>query len=183
MRKVSVQLRRLKVLKIIGIIGLITASGLAGIMKAYRLKRRIYLLEDYMKMIMDLKSRINYMKEPLPDIFRRVEKTDDSKAIYLLSDISSQISKKNLGIAGIWPQSVKQVYRDEPLSHDDLEIFKYPGRFLGQTDYENHLDSFAYLEEKLHMQMLQAAEEYRKKGPMYSKLGFFIGAAGAILLM
>ena len=69
-------------LKIIGIIGLITASGLAGIMKAYRLKRRIYLLEDYMKMIMDLKSRINYMKEPLPDIFRRVEKTDDSKAIY-----------------------------------------------------------------------------------------------------
>ena len=69
MRKVPVQLRRLKVLKIIGIIGLITASGLAGIMKAYRLKRRIYLLEDYMKMIMDLKSRINYMKEPLPDIF------------------------------------------------------------------------------------------------------------------
>ena len=170
MRKVPVQLRRLKVLKIIGIIGLITASGLAGIMKAYRLKRRIYLLEDY-------------MKEPLPDIFRRVEKTDDSKAIYLLSDISSQISRKRLGIAEIWPQSVKQVYRDEPLSHDDLEIFKYPGRFLGQTDYENHLDSFAYLEEKLHMQMLQAAEEYRKKGPMYSKLGFFIGAAGAILLM
>ena len=73
-RKVPVQLRRLKVLKIIGIIGLITASGLAGIMKAYRLKRRIYLLEDYMKMIMDLKSRINYMKEPLLISFEGLKK-------------------------------------------------------------------------------------------------------------
>ena len=78
---------------------------------------------------------------------------------------------------------MKQVYRMSLFLMMILEISNTRSRFLGQTDYENHLDSFAYLEEKLHMQMLQAAEEYRKRGLCNSKLGFFIGAAGAILLM
>jgi len=63
-----------------------------------------------------------------------------------------------------------------------MEIMKYPGEFIGQTDFENHIYHFTYLEEKLKKQIIEAQESYKKKGPMYSKIGFFLGSIGAIIL-
>ena len=64
-----------------------------------------------------------------------------------------------------------------------MQIMSYLGDFLGQTDYENHLQHFSYIEKKLQDQIHQAKYSYRAKSPMYNKIGFFIGGIIGILLI
>lgn len=168
--------------KLIGLLGITLCCGLAGMMKTAELKRRSVLLEDYLRMVIELKGQINYFREPLPDIFDKLKKNGDSKAFRLLWGISGEIGDKGSEIVNLWPLQVEEVYRGEPLTDEDLEIFKYIGEFVGQTDFENHIYHFSYLEDKLKKQIKDARENFRRKGPMYSKIGFFLGAIGAVIL-
>ena len=169
-------------LKLIGRLGLVIACGLSGIMKTGDLKKRVALLEDYLQMIIELKGQINYFREPLPDIFDKLKKNDRSAAYIILDSLGTQLREKGGEIVKIWPEKVEEIYKSEPVTADDMEIMKYPGEFIGQTDFENHIYHFTYLEEKLKKQIIEAQESYKKKGPMYSKIGFFLGSIGAIIL-
>ena len=169
--------------KAVGLLGLVIASGLIGIMKSKDLKRRASLLEDYLQMIIEIKGQINYFREPLPDIFGKLNKIGDSKAFSILDELRIDLEEKGGEIVKIWPQKVTETYKNEPLTADDIEILKYPGEFIGQTDFENHIYHFSYLEEKLKKQIKEAQDDFAKKGPMYNKIGFFLGGIGAILFI
>ena len=73
--------------------------------------------------------------------------------------------------------------KGQPLTKADLELFDYLGTFIGQTDYDNHLFHFAYMEEKLNSQINDSKNDLKVKGPMYRKVGFFLGAILAILFI
>jgi len=171
------------VLKIIGLIGVILSLGLVGIMKSQQLRMRVMLLEDYMQMVLELKGQISYFKEPLPVIFSKIDKSRGSKSFELLSKASFSLEEKDAEIEKIWPRKVEENYKGLPLSKDDIEIFKYLGTFIGQTDYDNHLFHFSYLEEKLDEKLAESKNNLKVKGPMYRKIGFFLGAILAILLI
>ena len=177
------QLRRYAVLKICGFCGLIISFGLAGIYKGNRLKERIDLLEDFYQMVLELKSQISYFKEPLPDIFIKVGKTKQSKAFYLLSAIHIYFEKKNVYIANLWPSKVFEIYKDAPLTEEDINTMCYLGDFIGQGDYDTHIQHFNYLERKLDKQIKEAKDNYKTKGNMYNKIGFFIGGIVAIIFI
>ena len=93
------------------------------------------------------------------------------------------MEQKDAQIARFWPQKVAEIYKDMPLSAADREIFNYLGSFIGQTDYENHLMHFAYMEQRLAAQIEEARKELKSKAPMMRKLGFFLGAIPAVLLL
>lgn len=169
-------------LKLAGLLGLVIACGLSGIMKAGELKRRVALLEDYLQMIIELKGQINYFREPLPDIFHKLNKNDCSAAYELLEGLGDEIGEKGGEIVKIWPERVSEIYKGAPMTAEDMEIMKYPGEFIGQTDFENHIYHFTYLEDRLKKQIREARDSYEKKGPMYRKIGFFLGSIGAIIL-
>ena len=81
-------------LKILGLLGIVAACGMAGILKTKDLKRRVILLEDYLRMIIEIKGQINYFREPLPDIFDKLRKNGDSKAFSLLNGLRDEIGEK-----------------------------------------------------------------------------------------
>ena len=70
-----------------------------------------------------------------------------------------------------------------PLQKEDFDTIKYLGTVIGQTDYDNHIFHFSYLEEKLANQIADGKNSLKTKGPMYRKIGFFLGAILAILLI
>lgn len=170
-------------LKLIGIMGMVIASGLLGLFKTGQLRRRRQLLEEYLEMIIEIKGRINYFRQPLPDIFGRVSRDKADPATRLTEAVAGELKEKNHEIAAVWPEKINQVYGKEPMTDDDMEIFKYPGTFIGQTDFDNHIQHFEYIERKLQAQISDARECLKNKGPMYNKIGFFIGGIGAVLLM
>lgn len=134
-------------------------------------------------MILILRGQINYFREPLPQIFGKAGKKADSEAFELLGDAELRLREKDGEIARIWPEETDRIYGRLQVTAEDIEIFKYPGSFIGQTDYDNHIAHFDYLEEKLREQIREADSDFKTKSPMYSKIGFALGAMLAILFM
>lgn len=172
----------MEMLKLAGLMGLVIAAGLAGIMKASDLTRRKELLEDFLRMVIELKGQINYFREPLPQIFARLNKSSPTKAFDLLGELEEDANMHNGEVTEIWPVIIEASYEKEPITEEDMQTMKYLGEFIGQTDFENHLYHFSYLEEKLRTQIKDAARISDQKGPMYKKLGFFLGGMIAIIL-
>lgn len=169
--------------KIIGLVGFVLASGLAGMMKASELQERIRLLEDFYKMILEMKGQINYFREPLIDIFHKTEQKQGSKAFQFLGLCRSGLEEKNGEINHIWKENIEEVYKKTSLTKEDKETFCYVGNFIGQTDYENQLQQFQYIEKRLLAQLEEARKNYGVKGPMYRRIGFFAGGIVAIVFL
>lgn len=170
-------------LKMVGLTGIIISSGLCGIYKYLMLKRRVQLLDDFMKLIIELKSQINYFREPLPLIFEKLKNSNNIRASILLEDIGIELRNKPCNINEIWALKAIERYKSEPLNNEDIELIIYPGNFIGQTDYENQMCKFSYLEDKVKERISDAQNELSKKGPIYKKIGFIIGIMISIVFL
>lgn len=174
-------------LKAVLIIGFISACGILGNVKAWELKERILLLEDFRKMILDLKGKMNYFREPITTILNinsdKNEKKSDSRAFKLLSEAGIALREKNAEMDKIWAHNAKIVYKGANLDMEDMKLICYPGCFLGQTDWENQQARFDYLEKRLSEQIEEARQAYRIKGPLYRKIGFFAGGLVSIIFI
>lgn len=168
--------------KIAGLVGLTLCTGLTGLLYSMKLRERIILLEDYMEMILSIKSSINYMREPLIMINQRGSKSG-SKAFELFDKVRHDIHEKNAEMSQIWAQNAFQIYEGTPLEKEDIDIICYTGTFLGQTDFENQLARFQYLENRLSERIETAKENYACMGPLYRKLGFFSGGLIALIFI
>lgn len=170
-------------LRILGLVGLVMAAGCAGLLKASELKDRILLLEEFYKMVLDLKGQMQYFREPLLRMFERTGRKGETKAQQLLTGCLADLRQGESDITGTWNETVRRVYMRTPLTAEDKALIEHLGTFIGQTDYENQTMQFTYLEERLGAQIDQAREIYAKKGPMYRRIGFFGGAIAALVVL
>ncbi len=170
-------------LKLAGLLGLTAALGLIGVLKAEDLKRRQRLLEEYLKMLLSLKSKINYFREPLSEHFCENTEDEKRKAFLLADEVFIELEGKEAQISQIWSEKTEKLYENTPLTGEDLEWVNYPGNFLGQTDCENQQYQFEYTERGIQAQIEDAKQAARVKGPLYRKLGFFAGGLIAVILI
>lgn len=170
-------------IKLTGLMGLVLASGLLGIMKAEILRERIWLLEDFMKMVMELKSQMNYFKEPLPSIFLKTSQKASTPAFQLLGRCQADLMEKDAEMSEIWLRNIIEVYGKTPVTREDTERFITLGTFAGQTDCENQKMQFGWLLQGLEEQIEEARNTYRQKGSMYRRIGFFSGTLAALVLL
>ena len=131
----------------------------------------------------DLLQQINYFREPLPLIFEKLKNSNNIRASLLLEDMVLEIRNKPCNISAIWALKAKERYRSEPLKNEDVELIIYVGNFIGQTDYDNQMNKFTYLEDKLKERISDAQNELSKKGPIYKKIGFIIGIMISIVFL
>ena len=165
------------------IICFVAACGLLGSVKAWELKERIVLLEDFQKMILLLKGKMNYLREPITTMIDAEAKKDNSRAFNLLDEAGTALREKNDEMDRIWVQKASEIYKGAYLTEDDMELIIYPGKFLGQTDWENQQARFDFLEKRLQQQIDSARQDYRVKGPLYRKIGFFAGGLVSIIFI
>ena len=170
-------------LKAAGLLGIVLSLGLLGILKSQELKQRIALLQDFWQMMLQLKSEINYLQEPLQSVLRQRPGNAESKAMQLLPAVQQALDAKQGDLQTVWKQSAETVYKGTPLTAQDLQLVCYPGTFLGQTDCENQARQFQYLETRLQVQLQEAEEVYRTKGPLQRRIGFFARALLAVVLL
>ena len=81
-------------LKLAGLLVLTVALGLIGVLKAESLKEREKLLEEYLKMLLFLKSRINYLREPLSEHFCENAKNEKRKAFLMADEVFIELEGK-----------------------------------------------------------------------------------------
>lgn len=168
--------------KAAGLAGIIISAGLLGIMKAYELKEKIKLLEDFLQMLLEIKGQINYFRQPLINIFNYKRQNIGSEAFIFLDSISVDIAEKEAEISQIWAYNIENIYGHK-FSADELDILKFPGTFIGQTDYENQIAQFNYAESRLTQKIASVKAEYMEKGPLFRKIGFFMGGLAALIFI
>lgn len=169
--------------KILIIVGFVAACGFMGTLKAGELKERITLLEDFRMMIIYMKGKINYFRQPLTTMAEKESQNEHSRAFNLLGETGTALGQKNDDMSQIWAREATRIYKNTPLTAEDMELIRYPGCFLGQTDWQNQQASFEYLEHRLSEQIKQAGQAYAAKGPLYRKIGFFAGGLIAIIFL
>ena len=77
---------------------------MAGILKTKDLKRRVILLEDYLRMIIEIKGQINYFRGTFRLTFlTKLRKNGDSKAFSLLNGLRGQENRGKKAV--IWSKS------------------------------------------------------------------------------
>ncbi len=170
-------------LKAVGLVGLVVSLGLYGVLKSRELKRRITLQRDFWQMMLQIKSEIHYLQEPLQSVLQQKKGDTESQAFRLLFAVQQKLAEEQTDLQSAWEQSVKTVYAGTPLTAQDIEVFCYPGTFLGQTDCENQQKQFEYLQDRLQLQIQEAEETYRTKGPLLRRIGFFAGGLIAVVLL
>jgi len=170
-------------IKLMGLLGLVVSFGLAGMGMAEELRERIRLLEEIQNLIAELKARMNYFRDPMFTIFQSIEKKGNSKAFLLPGRVLLDFNEKGGEIAVLWAEKAKELYKDTPLTAEDLAVLCYVGTYLGQSDYENQEMQFQCTEERLTCQLNQARASFSQKGSLYRRVGFFAGALAAIVLL
>ena len=175
--------QRWYVFKFMALTGLIAGAGFIGIMKSAEFKERTKLLEDFLQMMLGIKSHINYLRQPLSTISGWQGSECRSKAFEMFDIIRTELCDKNAEIGEIWAQKVDEIYGDSPLDKEDRELLKYPGTFIGQTDYENQKARFEYFEMRLKEKIEAARTDGDIKGSLYKKIGFFAGILAAIIFI
>ena len=170
-------------IKLAALAGLVLSCGMLGLLKAETLKERIFLLEDFERMILDLRSQMNYFRNPLVEIFKNTEKKGHTAAFSLIGETVQALEEKEGEISQIWAQKVEKLYRATPLTAEDREVLASLGTFIGQSDCENQQIGFQWLENQLHRQMEEARNIYGQKGPMYRRIGFFAGILAGLVLL
>ena len=170
-------------LKAAGLVGLVVSLGLYGVFKSRELKQRINLQRDFWQMMLQIKSEIHYLQEPLQSVLQQKKGDTESRAFRLLFAVQQKLSEEQTNLQSAWEESVKTIYAGTPLTAQDVEVFCYPGTFLGQTDCENQLQQFDYLQDRLRLQIQKAEETYRTKGPLLRRIGFFAGGLIAVVLL
>ena len=81
-------------LKAAGLLGIVLSLGMLGILKSQELKQRIALLQDFWQMMLQLKSEINYLQEPLQSVLRQRPGNAESKAMQLLLAVQQALDAK-----------------------------------------------------------------------------------------
>ena len=170
-------------LRTAGLLGLVLSAGLLGILQAEKLTRRIRLLEDFQKMVLDLKGQMNYFRIPLVEIFRQTAEKGATEAFQLLEASGADLREKHGEMGQIWAQNADSVYKGTPLTDRDRKVVAELGSFIGQTDFENQKVKFCWLEDLLQQQLEEARHVSRQKGPMYRRIGFFGGILAALVLL
>ena len=150
-------------LKILGCL-ILTAAGFgAGSLFSARLYRRRDFLRRLQGFLSSLSTDLRYRGE---DIFTLVTEC-----------------AKRAGLTALSVQPSDGVCAAFPLQREDESLLREIGSQLGKTDLEGQLRHLSLIETRLAERLRDAEESLLQKAKLCKTMGFFVGAATAIVLM
>lgn len=164
--------------KIVGSIMVIVACTAMGFDKSFKLQSHLNTLETLKNIFVLIKKEIQYTREPLAEIFKRVGKKQEGSLGKWLQQISMELQKRGQGtFYEIWVDSIENNLREIKLSLKEKEDLNQVGKNMG---YEETID--IYLEQLTHS-IEQTREEVKSKKKMYQSIGIMCGVFLVILLL
>lgn len=162
-------------LKILGCL-ILTAAGFgAGCLFSARLYRRRDFLRRLQGFLSSLSTDLRYRGE---DIFTLVTECAKRAGLTALSVQPSEDSFENA-----WNKAINGVCAAFPLQREDESLLREIGSQLGKTDLEGQLRHLSLIETRLAERLRDAEESLLQKAKLCKTMGFFVGAATAIVLM
>lgn len=166
-------------IKILGILLTVTACGGLGADAAFRVKRRLRLLEELKTMATHLKGEILYANAPLDEAFERTGRRNPGSAGTLFSQVADEMREETGESFGkIWAGQAQAFAKTSLLSQKEKEELIRFGEHLGYLDRDMQEKTIQfYLEDLEH-----AIQALRKQEPEKCRLFMSLGVLSGLFL-
>lgn len=163
-------------IKIIGCALLVTATTLIGIKKSQRLYRRRDFINEFLVFLDSLATNIRYSGDELSVI---ISKSEDpfGKAVY------DSYRKSEGSFFERWKKAVMKISDGYSLKHDDKQLLCSFGEKLGITDVEGQLKHIELYKGLAKAHLDDSKKDITEKSRLYKTMGFFVGAAVALIVI
>lgn len=155
------------------------ASILIGFSQAARLKKRKAALEEFQRVLIEIKGLLQYENASTDVIFNRIEQLRLTHLGTFFSKWS--ILSKHSDPSAVLTTAVSEL--PECLSKSDWELFHKLGAFIGRSDAQTQIELCAQLREKSGALLDEYKRDRGNLAGLYQKLGVLIGIAAAILIL
>lgn len=166
-------------LKIIIYSFIFLSSSAIGILISKKYEDRVNELKEFKNALNMFKSKIKFTYEPIPEIFKQISNSMNSKTGKIFELASYNMKLLTAGEA--WNMAIDTDMLS--INEEDKNILKNLSKLLGQTDLEGQVNQIELTSTFLDEQIKKAEKEKVKNEKMYRTLGMVIGLTIVIILM
>ena len=166
-------------LKIIIYSFIFLTSSAIGILISKKYDDRVKELKEFKNALNMFKTKIKFTYEPIPEIFREISESIDTKPGLVFKFASSNMKLLTAGDA--WNRAVDTNILN--INEEDKSVLKNLSKLLGKTDLDGQVSQIELTSLFLDEQIKKAEKEKTKNEKMYRTLGMIIGLAIVIILM
>ncbi len=165
-------------------ISIIILSSLLGFSYGERYKKRVYILKDLQRGILQLENEIMYSYTPLPEALLKVSKKSNKAVSDLFKSIGASLMKNEYDSVYVTFKAVYNFYRESMyLTESDELIISDLFKSLGEVDILGHEKIFTLFLQSIKGSIDDAEELMKKNLKMYRYLGVCMGFGIVILIV
>lgn len=155
------------------------SSSAIGFLISKKYEERVKELKEFKNALNMFKTKIKFTYEPIPEIFKQISNSIDSKTGRIFELASYNMKLLTAGDA--WNMAIDTDLLS--INEEDKSILKNLSKLLGQTDMEGQVNQINLTTAFLDEQIEKAEKERAKNEKMYRTLGMIVGLAIVIILM
>ena len=159
-------------MKIISLIVMGLACAMTGRYIAFRLSRRVQILEKMLLMFGTVETEISYLSRPTCELIKTLAEKEELKELDFLP-ICLSLSEKGEDLCSAWAKSLSVSDR---IGGEDACILYSFGENLGKSDADGQIANCRYHTELARERLLAA----RKKREQYASLACGLGMLSGI---
>lgn len=168
------------ILKLLGLLLISSVGAMLGISASLKLKFRVQLLEKYITLMKETKTKIRISACDIRELFK--SNMDFAPLDKMTSDFTRYI-KNGKSVKNAWIDAVDNIYKNHSITKTDRDLLSEFGTEFGQNDVDgeiNHIDMHISLVED---RLTQARSEFSQKGKLYRTLGLFAGITVSLMIL
>jgi len=160
------------------------AAGYFALNLNQLLEKRNLELRKLYSILLQLKSEIQYMCNPLPECFKKLAKYEkDPFMTWLVSMAEKMEEKEKACFADIWREELAYLYEQSALAKEDIEPLRELSDKLGNMDITAQLKAIDYALIHIERNRTILEEEIKQKKKVVVTLSLFCGFMTLILLL
>lgn len=170
--------------KMAGAICIMGATGYFAVSMNQTMELRKQQLRKLYSLMIQLKSEIQYMYNPLPESFAKLAKSTKEPFSTWLSDMVDLLEEKEeIIFSDVWKEGIENLHNGSALEKEDVEPLKELADKLGTGDISSQLKAIDYAVLHLEGNRTALERELGQKKKVTVTLSFFCGAMTLILLL
>lgn len=170
--------------KLLGGIFVMGAAGYFAVSMNQTMEKRKQQLRKLYSILLQLKSEIQYMCNPLPDSFAKLASGAKEPFEGWLEQLTGQLENKEaFSFADIWKAGLEYLDRTSCLAQEDIEPLKELSDKLGTSDIDAQLKAIDYVLLHIEGNRVSVEKEIVPKKKVTVTLSLFCGAMTLLLLL
>lgn len=165
-------------MKILSLIAMGLACAMFGRYIAYRLSRRVRILEKISLMFGIAENEINFLNRPTSELIELLGNKDELAELDFLPKCFAYING-GTDVADAWAQAI---HESESVDGEDACILYSFGESLGRSDADGQIASCRYHEKLTNERLIEAREKRKRYASLACGLGMLSGIGVFIIL-